>query len=162
MPLVSGLFGSKRISSPSVTRSRPASSCALKTTISASRRTCREVSPTIHEKMGELPTTVVLICILSVSRCERGAQLLPNLACRVRYKSQLRPLLFLRQQVALPHRSKSTLWAQRKILERHVARSFLDALFQRGGVFELRQFAADEAEDNDFSARHQLERLKSS
>src|ERR1700733_14532977 len=71
---------------------------------------------------------------------------------------QLCPLLLFGEEIAFGGGSETALRADRKILERDKARSLFDAPREVVGGFELRQFRADQAEDDGFSLGHEAQR----
>src|SRR5882724_10267315 len=74
-------------------------------------------------------------------------RILPDFAGCVDHKLKLPPLFVFAQKIALHRRSKPALRAQRKILERHVAARFLDALDELVLGFDRDLRAAGETED---------------
>src|SRR4051812_21799220 len=94
-------------------------------------------------------------------RLVRAGRLAPDLLRGLDDQAELRPLLVLRQLVALDRRGEAALRGQAELLERRVLRRLLDATLQLVLRLELAALRRHEAEhDLLLALRQEAERLE--
>src|SRR3974390_974137 len=91
---------------------------------------------------------------------ECGASSSPNLLGDLDDHAQLRPLLLLRERVAVLGRGEAALRRQRELVERHEFRRRLDTALDVVLALQRARLRRHEAEHNGLAARHEAQRLK--
>ena len=106
-----------------------------RTSLSRAQRICR-FRP-VHQRRHDLthPDLPAVLSVLPVSRVGGRRSLPPDFLRYVDDEAQLRPLLFLGESVALLRRGESALGREAQLVERRVARRFVDPPLQL--VFRL-------------------------
>jgi len=92
------------------------------------------------------------------TRCGFAYRLAPDAMGSFGDELQLGPLIFFGEEISFGGRGEAALRAESQIFERDVFRGFVDAMGEFVGIFEARDFAADQAENDRFAARDETKR----
>src|SRR5215472_19093232 len=94
------------------------------------------------------------------AQCAARAMLPPHLVGDLDDHAQLRPLLLVRERVAVLGRREAALRRERELVERHEFRRRLDAPLDVILALERAGLRRDEAEHHGLAARHEAQRLE--